>query len=660
MSVKAEVNMAWRDLSYSIANKKEKDGVKWILHPQAGQAGPGDLLALMGPSGSGKTSLLNALAGRLPVTKGAAFKGTLQVNGMEKSSMPCAFADVSAYVEQEDVLYALSTVQETLDFSARLRLPVGISEADRNATIEEVLKQLGLVHVRKTNVGGSSFNGSLRGLSGGERKRLSIAIELLHRPKALFLDEPTTGLDSYQALNVMEKLRTLAREGHTVVVSIHQPRSSIFAMFTGVYLLANGRQVYSGPTDGATEYFASLGYELPPKFNPADFFIDLVSIDQRDEEEQARTEKIVSSLQSTWSEKSVAFQRAVSGDADEKAQAKQSLLSSKPLNPAGQSALFGPFILLLRRNWREQMRDKIAVLIKSIFQVFFTFIFAFVYFQMGYSQSNIQDRLGFLFFLTMNQAFGSVIGCAQVLPRQLVVVNRERANRLYSIFPFYLSALTVVIPIEAVPNFINNIILFFLTNLSGSFWVFFAVLLLENLVGISLGMVLSACFSNVTMASQIAPAVVILFLIFSGFLVNEGSVPVYFMWLRESSFIRYAFKAVVVNELEGTKFECDRGKDPVCIENGEQVLAQLEFDEENLILKCIIILTIIMVVFNFLAFAILLLRRPKFLALTPGAASPQPEVSDNKADVKPELAAKASSTDDDACKEDKLGLSAEV
>jgi ABC-type multidrug transport system ATPase subunit/ABC-type multidrug transport system permease subunit len=622
---KALVGLTWSGLSYSIGDKKAPDGKKWILHPQDGQVCPKDLIALMGPSGSGKTSVLNALAGRLPITRGASFHGSLEVNGVPKSKLPCAFADISAYVEQEDCLYALSTVQETTEFAARLRLPKGFSAQERNARIEEVLRQLGLLHVRHTNVGGSSFNGAVRGLSGGERKRLSIAIELLHQPRVIFLDEPTTGLDSYQALNVMQKLRALADEGHTVVVSIHQPRSSIFAMLTGIYLLANGKPIYAGPASRAVSYFGDLGYQLPEKFNPADFFIDLVSVDQRDVEEQARTEKQVADLQATWQGVGRGQEEGTS-EAPREAN-RESILAAKSEKPAGQTTFLGPFFLLLIRNFREQARDSLTLAIKTVFTCVFTVIFALVYFQLGHSQRNIQDRIGLLFFLSMNQAFGAVIGCAQTIPRQLIVVNRERANRLYNIIPFYISSLTVMVPVESLPLMLNNAILFFMVNLSGSFWVFFGILSLENIVGISLGMMLSACFKNVQMASQLAPAVVILFLTFSGFLINEDSVPVYFIWLREMSFIRYTFKALVVNEFDGATFECDAASAAPCVTNGEQMLAQLGFDEKDLVETCAIILVAIALIANFLAILILFCRRPRFLALkeAPGTLEPPKE-----------------------------------
>jgi len=609
------VKLTWRDLSYSIRDKKAPDGEKWILHPQDGEVGSGDLLALMGPSGSGKTSVLNALAGRLPITRGASFRGSLQVNGVPMQELPCAFADISAYVEQEDVLYALSSTQETLDFAARLRLPSKTSAEERSERIEEVLKQLGLVNVRHTNVGGSSFNGALRGLSGGERKRLSIAIELLHRPKCIFLDEPTTGLDSYQALNVMEKLGSLAKEGHTVVVSIHQPRSSIFALLTGVYLLAGGKPIYVGPAHAATDYLGTLGHAMPPNFNPADFLIDMVSIDQRGSEEHARTEALLASLQAAWASRTT---KAIEekGDASTLLERSSKILQARSESPAGQTAFLMPLLLLIQRGWREQMRDKLTVAIKIAFNFFFAVVFSLVYFRLNKDQTSIQDRTGLLFFISMNQAFGAVIGTAQVIPRQLVVVNRERANRLYAVFPFYVSSMIVTLPIEAIPQMMYNAIIFFMTNLSGSFWIFFGIMLLENVVGISLGMALSALFKNVQMASQVAPAVVILFLMFSGFLINENSVPIYFVWLKEVSFIRYTFKAAAVNEFDGTIFSCDDAVDPTaCIKDGQEVLKALGFDEDGLILTCVLYLIGLFVALNILAVIILLWRRPRFLAL---------------------------------------------
>jgi len=609
-SVKEDkTTLQWKRLTYSIQTKKVE---KVILHSQDGEAAPGDLLAIMGPSGSGKTSLLNALAGRLPVTRMARCTGCIEVNGIAKQELPCPFADISAYVEQDDALFALSTVQETLAFSAHLRLPAATSAEERDRRIEGVLRQLGLLKSRYTNVGGGG-GGEERGLSGGERKRLSIAIELLHKPKCIFLDEPTTGLDSYQALNVINKMDELAKDNHTIVMSIHQPRSAIFVMFSGIYLLAAGKPIYVGSTSEASDYFEKLGFPLPPKFNPTDFLLDLVSVDQRDEEQQALTEARLVKLQASWSSITPVDKVMHMRTMDR----KQAILNARIELPAGQHAIAKPFILLLARAWRERTRDKFAVVLMIFFGVFMNVIFGSVYWQLGRGQQDIQNRSGFIFFLTMNQAFASCIDTSMTFPAQIFVVQRERASRMYAILPYYISNLMVKLPMDLVPVLVSHTVAFYMGNLGGRFLIFILMMLLESLCAVSIGMALSACFKSVTMAAQTAPIVVILNLIFSGFVINLESIPPYFIWLREVSFIRFAFTGCIVNEFKDESFECDGSDSGVpCIRDGDAVLTQLGFDGEDLLLKCIVALLIIALTFNILAFAILVYRRPCFLPLT--------------------------------------------
>jgi len=275
-----------------------------------------------------------------------------------------------------------------------------------------------------------------------------------------------------------------------------------------------------------------------------------------------------------------------------------------------------PFFLLLIRCWREQMRDKIAIVLKTFFAAVMSGIFGLVDWQLDKNQTSIQNRTGLLFFLTMNQAFGSVIGTAQAIPRQIAVVQRERANRMYAILPFYISNLVVTIPIEVVPVLANAVVVYYMADLGGSFLIFSLIIFLENLCGVSLGMLISSSFKSVTMGPQLAPAFVIIFLIFNGFMINEESIPVYFIWLRELSFIRYAFKAVIVNEFAGETFTCDDVHSTApCITSGDTVLAQLGFTDDFAIMKCVVIMAIIFAGFNLLAFSILVVRRPLFLPL---------------------------------------------
>ena len=290
------VQLQWSDIRYTVETKtKEKKAeTKVILDGISGKLEPGKLLALMGPSGSGKTSLLNALAGRVPITNpNDSLTGSITVNGATHDDM----SSCSAYVMQDDNLFAYSTVNETLMFAAQLRLPASMSIEDKQRHVDTVIAKLGLTPARDTIIG----NAKVRGVSGGERKRVTIGVELLHDPPLVFLDEPTSGLDSFQAQSVMETLRNLASNGHTVVCSIHQPRSSIYAMVDHLVLLAEGHCVYNGASGAACHsYFAKLGHPVPEDFNPADHLLDIISVDYRTDDQEQSSKARLGTITESW------------------------------------------------------------------------------------------------------------------------------------------------------------------------------------------------------------------------------------------------------------------------------------------------------------------------------------------------------------------------
>jgi ABC-type multidrug transport system ATPase subunit len=637
------LSLAWENLTYSIAMPPPVQNpettvsaappaeMRDILHGISGSAPSGKLTAIMGPSGSGKTSLLNALAARVPLSTGATMAGTVLLNGLPAgggaggadgssstgSGGGVDLAAVSAYVEQDDVLFALSTVYETLLFAAQLRLPSATPMAEKRARVEAVIAELGLTTARDTLIG----NERTRGISGGERKRVNVGSCMLHDPKLIFVDEPTSGLDSFQALNVMSTLKGLCNRGRTVLLSIHQPRSSIYAMLDGVLLLSQGRVVYGGAAGApCSAHFAALGFPVPPDFNPADHFLDIASKDTRTPalavESQARVDKLVGAF-AKQEEDAAAAAPTCGGRGARGAAAGGAGRSIAEHTPASGWVAFR---LLLHRNWKEQTRDKTALALKYVMAIFFSVIFGLVYFRMDHDQISIQNRSGILFFVAMNQAFGSVIGCSQVIPVQLKVVSRERAARLYEIFPFYAAAFMVNLPLEILPQFLNGSIIYFMSNLRGGaehFVVFIAILALENFVGIALGMVISAWLKSVEMAPQVAPAFVVLFLMFSGFLINDSSVPVWLIWLKHISFIRYAFTALAINEFKGATFACDAavaGQPKKACLDGDEMLERLAFDTTTIGDQCIYLFALL-VAFNLIAYAVLVRRKPRYLKL---------------------------------------------
>lgn len=252
----------FENVAYNLNGKVILSDIQGICHP-------GEVTAIMGASGAGKTTFLDILARK---NKRGNVSGNFFVNGEKVND--ANYKNVVGFVDQEDTMLPTLTVHETILNSALLRLPRHMGRAAKEQRVYEVEKELGIHHIRDSLIGSEEGNG--RGISGGEKRRVGIACELVTSPSILFLDEPTSGLDAYNAYNVIECLVTLAKTyKRTVIFTIHQPRSNIVALFDRLILLAKGKTVYSGPFSQCQSYFDSIGYECPPGFNIADYLVDL-------------------------------------------------------------------------------------------------------------------------------------------------------------------------------------------------------------------------------------------------------------------------------------------------------------------------------------------------------------------------------------------------
>ena len=253
--------LMFENVTYNLNGKQILSGISGAVHP-------GELMAIMGASGAGKTTFLDILArkNKVGVTNGDFYLNGEKVRDDE-------FKNVIGFVDQDDTLLPTLTVHETILDSALLRLPKEMSRTSKEQKVEDVERQLGIYHIRNQKIGSEETS---RGISGGEKRRVGIACELVTSPSILFLDEPTSGLDAFNAFNVVECLVNLVKNyNRTVVVTIHQPRSNIVALFDQLILLAKGRTVYSGPFEHCQPYFDNVGYTCPPGFNIADYLIDL-------------------------------------------------------------------------------------------------------------------------------------------------------------------------------------------------------------------------------------------------------------------------------------------------------------------------------------------------------------------------------------------------
>ena len=357
-----------------------------ILQPINSTFEPGTLNVIMGPSGSGKTSLLNLMASRLYSTFGTRYAvgGTMMYGGSIPSED--VIRSVASYVcQDDDALLATLTVRETLHFAAGLRLPTWMSKAEKKRRAEEVLVKLGLRDCANNLVG----NDLIKGISGGEKRRVTIAIQVLTDPRILLLDEPTSGLDAFTASSIIEVLRGLAEEGRTLVLTIHQSRSDLWNHFGNVLLLARGgSSVYAGKGKSMLEHFSFLGYECPKTTNPADFALDLITVDLQHATREARSRAKVSSLISDW--ENVRRSQLVRTPSHISAPAELGSLK-RAMTPFRIA-----FPLLVQRSLIGFRRDPNAILARTMQVIGFAIIITLFFAPLKSDYESVQSRLGFV------------------------------------------------------------------------------------------------------------------------------------------------------------------------------------------------------------------------------------------------------------------------
>jgi len=584
-SGKTAVQITWKNLNFAVREKDSKASKfgkpvftnKLILRDMQGHAQSGELLAIMGPTGCGKTSLLNVLAARVAATNAATSRltGEILINGRPRNDE--AFRRISAYVLQDDKLYPHLTVHETLMLAAHFFLPNEVSDEEKEIRVTAIIAELGLVKARNTCIGDEK----VRGISGGERKRANVAVQLISNPTVLLMDEPTSGLDSFQAQAIMESMKNLAKNGRLVISVIHQPRSSIFAMFDKLLLLSEGRSMFLGKATDAVLHFERLGHKSPPFFNPSDFFLDILSPDIRTLESEAETYARIADLGEAWRQHEVAVGLPVVESTDDD---NSNLFTVPTCAESFDWKRFARnFKLLAWRSSSEQLREVPTIVIKFCITTFFALIIGGIYSNVGYNQKSIQNRTGLLFVIAINQAFNGVIGVLNTFPKEKVIVQRERSARAYDTLSYFFAKYLVEMPLNMMPCVLFGCIVYWIVGLNPStFGFFLLILMLEALTAVSLGLAVSALMPNVEAANAAGPPAIIIALLFGGFFINVNSLPIVANWIPYVSFLKWTFESLAINEFKGETFDCSNGPPLACERTGEVVLARLSFGNDTI------------------------------------------------------------------------------
>ncbi|KAH9794844.1 ABC transporter G family member 7 [Citrus sinensis] len=613
------VTIRWQNITCSLSDKSSKS-VRFLLNNVRGEAKPGRLLAIMGPSGSGKTTLLNVLAGQLMASPRLHLSGLLEVNGKPSSNKAYKFA----YVRQEDLFFSQLTVRETLSLAAELQLPEILSVEERDEYVNSLLFKLGLVSCADSNVG----DAKVRGISGGEKKRLSLACELIASPSVIYADEPTTGLDAFQAEKVMETLRQLAQDGHTVICSIHQPRGSVYFKFDDIVLLTEGKLVYAGPArDEPLAYFSRFGYTCPDHVNPAEFLADLISVDYSSAESVYLSQKRIDSLAESFLQQSSTILYAsplISREGYKKSKLQKRTIVKK------KGGWWRQFWLLLRRAWMQASRDGPTNKVRARMSIASAIIFGSVFWRMGRSQTSIQDRMGLLQVAAINTAMAALTKTVGVFPKERTIVDRERAKGSYALGPYLLSKLIAEIPVGAAFPLMFGAVLYPMARLHPTlsrFGKFCGIVTVESFAASAMGLTVGAMVPTTEAAMAVGPSLMTVFIVFGGYYVNADNTPIIFRWIPRVSLIRWAFQGLCINEFLGLQFDHQHSFD---IQTGEQALERLSFGGSR-ISDTVMAQSRILLFWYCTTYLLLEKKKPKYQQLE----LPNPEQTQQKIQLEP-------------------------
>jgi len=528
---------------------------KTLLNDISGEARDGEIMAVLGASGSGKSTLIDALANR--IAKGS-LKGTVTLNGETLESR--LLKVISAYVMQDDLLFPMLTVEETLMFAAEFRLPRTLSKSKKSARVQALIDQLGLRNAAKTVIGDEGH----RGVSGGERRRVSIGIDIIHDPILLFLDEPTSGLDSTSAFLVVKVLQRIAQSGSIVIMSIHQPSYRILGLLDRMIFLSRGQTVYSGSPSQLPVFFSEFGHPIPETDNRTEFALDLI----RELEGSPGGTKSLVEFNKSW--QSMTKHNQTTTEAERNGLSLKEAISASisrgklvsgatNTNPNPSSMVptsANPFWIEMATLWKRsflnsrRMPEVFGIRLGAVMVT--GFILATMFWQLDDSPKGVQERLGFFAF-AMSTTFYTTADALPVFLQERYIFMRETAYNAYRRLSYLVSHALVALPALAFLSLAFAATTFWAVGLDGGvsgFLFYFLIIFASFWAGNSFVTFLSGVVPHVMLGYTIVVAILAYFLLFSGFFINRDRIPSYWIWFHYLSLVKYPYEAVLQNEFE--------------------------------------------------------------------------------------------------------------
>ncbi|KAF6176083.1 hypothetical protein GIB67_000177 [Kingdonia uniflora] len=524
---------------------------KYILRNVNCEVKPWKITAIVGPSGAGKTTLLEILAGVIPPSTGRVLVNRRTMDAKH-------FRRISGYVTQEEALFPLLTVEETLMYCARLRLHGERYEA--KARVRQLLKELGLEHIADSRIGGGGD--SNQGISGGEKRRVSIGVDLVHDPVILLLDEPTSGLDSGSALHVVSLLKSMVvNQGKTIVLTIHQPGFRILELIDHVVLLSNGTVLHHGSFGFLADRLKDVGHCIPPHVNVLEFAIEVMA-------------------------GPLVIRTSVEADDGEK-ETEQHLTIIPSSSTARRNRLVYPnsrfeeVIILGQRFCSNIFRTKQLFAARMIQAVVVGFVLGTIF--MNHGEVKLQTRVGFFAF-TLTFLLSTTTEGLPIFLKERKILMRETSRGAYRVSSYVLSNTLVFLPFLLTVALLYTTPVYWLVGLRrqvDGFLYFSLVVWMVVLMSNSFVACFSALVPNFIMGTSLIAGFMGTFFLFSGYFISEKNIPWYWKFMHYMSLFKYPFECFMINEYGGEqgRVKCVESEGGQCILYGDEFLKQQGLEE---------------------------------------------------------------------------------
>ncbi|CAH2070195.1 unnamed protein product [Thlaspi arvense] len=506
-------------------------------------AHPTEILAIVGPSGAGKSTLLDILASKTSPTSGSILLNSIPIN-------PSSYRKISSYVPQHDTFFPLLTVSETFCFAAHLLLP---NPSTVSETVTSLLSELNLTHLSNTRLA--------QGLSGGERRRVSIGLSLLYDPWFLLLDEPTSGLDSKSAFDVIHILKSIAvSRQRTVILSIHQPSFKILSIIDRLLLLSKGTVAYHGSLDSLEGFLLSKGFTVPPQLNSLEYAMEIL---QELRETDGNTDVI-----------------ALPSTENRKQRERQSIVRYR-------KSRITEICLLSIRFWKVIYRTRQLLLTNALEALVVGLVLGTIYINIGIGKEGIEKRFG-LFAFTLTFLLSSTTETLPIFINERPILLRETSSGVYRLSSHILANTLVFLPYLFVISVIYSVSVYFLVGLCHTwqaFGYFVLVIWVIVLMANSFVLFLSSLAPNYIAGTSLVTVLLAAFFLFSGYFISKESLPKYWLFMYFISMYKYALDALIINEYSCLASKClvwfGEAQGKICVVTGGDVLEKKGLHEKQ-------------------------------------------------------------------------------